>query len=138
MAAILNDRELVINRGDADGVKVGMIFSVLNRKGIDILDPETREPLGDIEWPKVQVKVVRVDPGLCVARTFKKVQVGGGTLADAFGALSRSTYSPRRTAVQTFAADDFAFRDIDSAKSYVQVGDVAVQVPEAEEPDPEH
>jgi hypothetical protein len=78
VAALLTGRELVINLGSEQGVVAGMKFAVLNRQGIDIKDPETEEPIGSVEVPKVIVEVARVEPRLSVARTFKKRQVNVG------------------------------------------------------------
>lgn len=59
VARILNSRELAINVGAADGVKVGMYFDVLDPKGEDIKDPDSGEVLGSLERPKVRVKLRR-------------------------------------------------------------------------------
>jgi cell shape-determining protein MreC len=40
VAAVLTDRELVINLGSERGVKPGMRFAVLNSKGLGIIDRE--------------------------------------------------------------------------------------------------
>ncbi len=80
VAEIINRRELVINVGSEQGVEVGMKFAVLSAKGAEIRDPISEEPLGSIEIPKVLVEVVRVQPRLSVARTFKvrKRTIGQG------------------------------------------------------------
>jgi hypothetical protein len=70
VVTVLNDHELVINRGEDDGVLVGMRFVVL-LKGPELKDPETGEVLDAIDLPKAIVKVVRASPHIAVARTFR-------------------------------------------------------------------
>jgi hypothetical protein len=66
-----NDREIVMNVGKADGVKVGMRFAVLVPGGIEIPGEEGEPPLGTVDAAKTVVKVVRVDGDhLSVGRTF--------------------------------------------------------------------
>jgi len=75
---VLNDKELVINRGSADGVIVGMEFAIL-MAGPELTDPDTGEPLGNIDIAKAVVKVVRVDQRFAVARSFRTKLTGGLT-----------------------------------------------------------
>jgi hypothetical protein len=125
VAQILTARELVINRGSAEGVGVGMRFAVLNRHGTDIKDPDTGEVIGSIEIEKVLVKVVRVDEHLSVARTFRTYSVGGGGL----WALSALQGSPPRTVYETLRTDERRLKDeLDEKESYVKIGDPVVQV----------
>lgn len=73
VAAIVDERELVINRGEEHGVTVGMRFAVLAGQGTEVKDPDTGEALGSVPIEKATVKVVRVQPKLSVARTFRTV-----------------------------------------------------------------
>jgi hypothetical protein len=69
VAAILNDRELVINKGKNSGVKAGMIFGILEEREIE--DPDTKEELGSVEIVKIRVKVVDVKPKMSICRTYE-------------------------------------------------------------------
>lgn len=69
VAQILSDRELVINRGQEDGVEFGMEFKVLSDLSIEITDPETGASLGSIDRPKVQVRAVEVHEKFAVCKT---------------------------------------------------------------------
>ncbi|MFF2772967.1 hypothetical protein ACFVUP_38300, partial [Streptomyces bacillaris] len=62
VASVLNERELVLNVGAEEGVEVGMRFKILYAGGIEITDPDTNEALGNVEWPKTEVKIVSVQP----------------------------------------------------------------------------
>jgi hypothetical protein len=48
VVAVINSREIVINRGTADGVRAGARFLVY-RMGNEIFDPATNESLGTLE-----------------------------------------------------------------------------------------
>lgn len=125
VAQILTARELVINRGSAEGVAVGQRFAVLNRRGTDIKDPETGEVLGSVELDKVLVKVVRVDEHLAVARTFRTYKTGGGGL----WAIAAMQGTPERIVTETLRTDERLLKDeLDEKESYVKIGDPVVQV----------
>lgn len=72
--SFVNEREFVMNVGQADGVKVGMRFVVLKPGGREVRDDDGTL-LGTMEAAKTIVKVVRVeDDHLSVARTFLVVK----------------------------------------------------------------
>ena len=75
VARVLNSREIVITVGSENGVKIGMQFEVLDRKGEDIKDPDSGELLGSIKMPKVRVKVVQIQKRISVASTFRKKKI---------------------------------------------------------------
>jgi len=133
VARILNSREIVITAGERDGVKIGMHFDVMDPKGEDIKDPETGEPLGSIERPKVRVRVIQVQERLAVASTYKKQQinvggVGGGLLGD-LGGISRALMPPKYvTKYETLKTDEKTWEDLHEEQSYVKTGDPVVQV----------
>lgn len=70
IAKVLNTRELVLNRGSDDGVLVNMEFAVVEPR-LSIIDPETEEPLGELEREKVRVRVVETHPKFSLARTYE-------------------------------------------------------------------
>jgi hypothetical protein len=130
VAALLTDRELVINLGSEQGVVAGMKFAVLNRQGIDIKDPETEEPIGSVEVPKVIVEVARVEPRLSVARTFKKRQVNVG--GKGLGALGMTNlFEPPKWVDEweSLRTDQKPqIKELPESASYVERGDPVVQV----------
>jgi hypothetical protein len=132
VARILNRRQLVINRGNEHGVTVGMQFAVLYALGTDILDPDTKEPLGSIPVPKVIVKVVRVEERLSIASTFRRYRTVAGPLvtwAD-FANLNR----PSEVRVETLSTDESTFKqELKEADSFVRVGDEVAEVVEGDE-----
>jgi hypothetical protein len=127
VAAILTRRELAINLGEDDGVQKGMRFAVLNRKGLHVTDPDTGVELGSVELPKVIVEVVRTQPKLCVARTFKKTQVNIGGIGVGVGRL----FEPSKyvTRYETLRSDEKPYEEeLEEEESYVKKGDPVVQV----------
>lgn len=134
VASVLNERELVLNIGSDDAVEVGMRFKILYSGGIEITDPDTDEPLGNVEWPKTEVKIVSVQPHMAVGRTFRTITVppkGQRGLASYAAALSMmgSDYEPEKRVVETLrSSDGFAEKEIDPTESVVKRGDPAVQV----------
>ena len=129
VAALLTNRELVINRGSEHGVTKGMKFAVLNRQGIHISDPETDEDLGSVDVPKVIVEATRVDSKLTVARTFNKRRrnLGGSYPVGALGAL----FEPARWVEEweTLRTDQKPqIKELPETDSYVKTGDPVVEV----------
>src|SRR5438874_10788164 len=57
VATLLNVRAVALNVGAKDGVVEGMKFNVLNRNGGEILDPDTKEVLGSVQLPKLQIEI---------------------------------------------------------------------------------
>jgi hypothetical protein len=127
VARILTARELVINRGAEHGVKVGMVFQVLDPKAEDIEDPETGEVLGSLDRPKVAVRVSSVAERLAVARTFKgRTQNVGGYGIQTFGRLFDPPDYVKR--FETLKTDEQTWEDLDESESFVKTGDPVRQV----------
>lgn len=122
VARILTDREVALNKGTASGVEVGMRFAVLAEEGVNIVDPATKEPLGDVERPKTMVKVVRVQEKLSVAATYRSKRISGGI---AFPNI----FSEPQIIEERLSADERSYaRPLKPEEAKVQVGDRAVQV----------
>jgi len=122
VAAIINERELVINLGEKANIKIGMKFNVLDEPTV-VKDPDTKEELDVIRRVKIRVKIVEVRPKCAIARTYETYTVNeGGTF------LSIDVFKPRRiaTRVRTLRYDDSGldYAPIDEASSFVKVGDI--------------
>ena len=138
VAKILNSRDLVINRGSQDGVRLGMVFNVLDAKAEDIRDPETEEILGSLRRPKVQVKVTELQDRLARASTFqaKRVNIGGAGFGGALSDVARMFEPPKYvTRYETLKTDEATWSDIDEEESFVKTGDPVEQVAIAIEPE---
>lgn len=122
VAEVLNQRELVINRGSEHGVKDGMRFEVIDET-LEFLDPDTKEPLGTITRPKIRVSVSDVQPRFSIARTYETYQVREASpLLDV---LPRTL-----TKVKTISEYNDEFSDVayERIRSLVSVGDKVVQM----------
>lgn len=134
VARILNSRELVFNIGRKQGVKLDMIFDVLDLKGVDIVDPDTNQVIGSIPRPKVRVKVTEVKENLSVASTYRKkeINIGGsgrGTLSAIEHLFAKELMPPKWiTKHETLKTDEKTWEDLDEKDSYVKTGDPVIQV----------
>lgn len=134
VAQILNAQELVINRGSSDGVRVGMVFDVLDPKAENIADPITGEDLGSVYRPKVKVRVTAVEERLAIARTFRATRVNVGGLGIAGAGVSRLFEAPKWEARhETLKSDAAVWEDLDEEDSYVKIGDPVIEVVAEEE-----
>ena len=129
VARVLNSREVALNLGARDGVKLGMVFSILGDDGSEIIDPDTGEVLGSIDRPKVRVKVKALKDRISVAETFvsRRVNVGGtGLLPLTTSPLSELFEPPRwETRYVTLTTDEDTWEESDEA--HVSTGDPVVQ-----------
>ena len=136
VARVLNAREIVINIGTANGVTVGMYFNVIDPKEEDIRDPDTGEVLGSIGRPKVRVQVTHVEEKLSVAATYrsKQVKLGGSGHLEALAlgpfarALMPSGWVTKYETLRKTEHPRAKFGDLEEEDSYVNIGDLVVQV----------
>jgi hypothetical protein len=78
VAAILNAREIVINVGEAAGVKKGQKFAVLASEPLEIIDPVTNKILDTVDREKVRVQAIEVRQSVTICRTYRMRSGGGG------------------------------------------------------------
>lgn len=126
VAAILDDRELVINRGEADGVTLGMRFVIMPSQGVQVHDPDTKEPLGYVPIEKTIVKVVRVQPRLSVGRTFRTIGGTPGFIASPSFAAAIYGTSPTPELLET--TETRLWETMNEEDLKVRVGDEAIEV----------
>lgn len=75
VAKVLNDREVVINRGKDHDVEMGTRFKIMET--VEIQDPDTGRSIGTITREKIRVKVVHLDQSISIARTYETVKIDG-------------------------------------------------------------
>lgn len=127
VAAILNERELVVNLGSESGVEEGMKFRVMSPER-QIMDPDSREPLGVFTREKIRVRIITVHSKYSVGSTYEthRVNVGGGGMPDFSHLFGRSREVTR---IRTLRADNTVFLEpMDETKSFVKIGDPVVLV----------
>lgn len=127
MAQILNERELVINRGRNDGVTRGMRFAVLAATPTEVVDPDSKEILGTVDREKIRVEARLVEDKFAVCSTYETKVVGGNPFADMFA--NPLLGGPRREVPKTLRASGESFpAPISESESYVKVGDRVRQI----------
>ena len=142
VARILNSREMALNLGTSDGVRLGMQFDVLDPKTQDITDPDSKEIIGSLHRPKVRVVVGIVEPQFSIARTFRRrrVNLGGTRSTLSMGILESFRPEHWVEREEDLKTKEKTWEDLDESESYVKTGDPVVQVPEemASEPARDH
>jgi hypothetical protein len=128
VASVLNERELVINVGERDGVRRGMRFAVL-AGATEIPDPDTGESLGTIDRTKVRVQAVHVQERLSICQTYELRAVGGGLHPAGMSNLEQ-LFGPRQDLPRTLKAKEY-LPPLDEAESYVKVGDRVRRIEDA-------
>ena len=131
VAQVLNSREVVLNIGSHDRVKLDMLFDILDPISQDIRDPDSGEVLGSLSRPKVRVRITHVQSLLSVATTYRrtKVNIGGTGPGGVLGEFSRSLVPQNWvTRHETLRAKESDFDTLDEADSIVKTGDPAIQI----------
>ncbi len=133
VADILNEREIVLNIGTADGVLPGMRFAILDETDYEVKDPKTGEILGKLPpREKVRVEIVELAERLSVARTYQTRQKNIGGTGPDFGALTRRSLEPAYYVEEpvTFrvSGGNTYFKKISPDESIVKIGDSVRQV----------
>ncbi|MDD7939775.1 hypothetical protein PHK61_15235 [Actinomycetospora lutea] len=120
VARVLNERELVVNRGADHGVTEGMFLEVVDRDPEDILDPETGEVIGQVSPVKNYVKVTEVQAKMSVAATYLSWKTAGGALSSL--SVLPNLFAPSRTEYDVIETDEPSLGD--DRDTTVHVGDV--------------
>ena len=114
VARMLNDLEIAINVGTANGVTIGMLFDVVDTAFQEILDPDTKEVLGSFDRSIVRVKVTHVQEKVAIATKYRyqseSVKSDDSARISPVGPFARALMSPG------------------SIEQYVETGDPVVQV----------
>lgn len=125
VAKILSIRELMINKGKNDGVKVGMVFKIIAKDSIEIFDPDTKKSLGFYDREKIKVKVTQVFDLMAVCSTFKEDDGLFSTLRP----TSLSTILSQDNSPTLKTADSIVPEPLSESDSYINIGDNAISLP---------
>lgn len=125
VAIILNTRELAINIGKKDGVKVDMIFKILSPNSITIKDPDTQKIIVSIKREKTRVKAIEVNDDYTICRTYRTKTIEGfnplATMADLIS-------GPRTITESLKAEDSERPTPLSEEESYVKIGDIVESI----------
>jgi len=130
VAEILNEREVAINLGSEEGVAPEMRFAILSGHPYVIKDPETGDELGEVDRPKVRVKVSLVKDRFCLARTYETYSVNIGGTGAGIGDLAKLFTSPKWvTKVKTLRVDQSDLPgELSEEDSIVKINDRVIQL----------
>lgn len=120
VADIINRRELIINRGEGSGVRVGMKFKVMDQI-LTITDPESKEQLGTLEREKIRVKISEVQPKFSVARTYETYRTVESSIPGLLGSCTV-------TRVRTLETQEDTLQSPSDRVASVNAGDVVVEI----------
>lgn len=119
VAQVLNEREVVINRGRDHGVTEGMKFAILTENPIEVIDPDSGDSLGLIDREKIRVQAAEIHDNFSICTTYETRTIGGGALS----ALDVDVlFGPRRKVLQTLKSSEYP-KPLSPEESYVKVGD---------------
>lgn len=130
VAAILNERDLVLNKGSESGVTEGMKFKV-TKPVLQVKDPDTDDDLGTVAREKIRVRIVEVEPKFSIGKTYETyvVNVGEGAASMLMVAFGRTAPRQEVTRVRTLRIDDSVrLAPMGEGDSFVEVGDQVVQL----------
>jgi len=132
VAAIMSVREVAINIGSSHGVQEGMVFAILSKEPLVVIDPDSGEELGSEDRVKVRVKATDVYERYSACRTFG-VTPGSPSVLDILrGSSLYSWYTPTPPREKTLKVEDSDLPEpLSEDESYVKIGDRVRQVPEA-------
>jgi hypothetical protein len=136
VAAILNERDLVINRGRDDGVSEGMLFNV-SEPNVSIKDPDSGVELGVLTREKIKVRVFEVHSHFSVAKTYETYAVAEPPALAQAGALfvtaMERSFQPRNvTRVRRILLEPAAQKTVTIGVegSTVNIGDPVTEITE--------
>lgn len=126
VAAILNERDLIINKGENDGVSEGMPFQV-TQPDVPVRDPDSGADLGVLTRDKIKVKVYDVHPQFSVAKTYETYSAYLPSASEQAELASRGRIVTR---VRKIIIDSLGqnTNTIGQEGSTVRVGDPVVQI----------
>lgn len=128
VAAVLNERDLVINKGSDDSVLEGMLFQV-TQPDFRITDPDSGAELGVIARDKIKVRVVEVHPQFSVAKTYETYPAYAPSASEQVNTLSRGRTVTRVRKI-IMEPDGRKTAIIGVEGSTISIGDPVVQITE--------
>ena len=120
VARVLNERDLVVNKGSEAGVKEGMKFKI-TEPDIVIVDPDTKESLGMLNREKIRVNIVDVQPKFSIGKTYETYTVN--TFPNVI-----SFTTTRRVVRKLRSGQGEELKATDQSGDFVEIGDPVVQI----------
>jgi hypothetical protein len=128
VANILNERDLVINKGSEDGVSEGMFFKV-TQPDVPVRDPDSGTELGVLTREKIRVRVFEIHPRFSVAKTYETYKAPVPSVAETAIAAFRSQMVTRTRKIIAEPSPNKRVT-IDVEGSSVSIGDTVIEITE--------
>jgi hypothetical protein len=130
VAHIIDNRTLILSTGSLKGVRNNMRFNILSAHKTPIVDPETKEQLGELDSVKLLVKVTEVHEKYSIAETYEYTTINkGGSYNSSILTLNKFFEQPKlERHYKTFEIDQLDRKAIDEKDSFVRIGDRAEQI----------
>lgn len=124
VAQIMDEYTVVINRGRENGVEEGMRF-IIYKLGDEIIDPDTKEPLGNFENVKLKVKVVNVSQKFSTAISDETIETPSSiSLSSISRVISQTSSLPKELPLDS----ETRINLIRPRKEGVKIGDSVRQI----------
>lgn len=72
---ILDEYNLIINAGTKHGIKQNDEFQILDKKGSEVIDPDTQEVIGQLDLIKATVNVTELQEKMCICSSKHTVKI---------------------------------------------------------------
>ncbi|MGN0509182.1 MAG: hypothetical protein ACI4GX_08080 [Ruminococcus sp.] len=118
---IISDMSIVLNIGSNDGIEVNDTFDIMSDSGTDVIDPDTGESLGTLEYIKASVIVTVSYPKMCVCQN--KVVNGMTGALTALSEAALAGYRPSLNVDTSQISGGFE----DKSDEPIRIGDRAVK-----------
>jgi hypothetical protein len=126
VAAILDNRRLVLSAGSAKGIKKDDKYMIYASEGKKITDPDSGKVLGELEIAKMPVRIIQLDEKFAVAETYRYKEVNEGGTLNSFTTISNYLVAPKiRREYDTFEVERHTRKEIDETRSIIKIGDIA-------------
>lgn len=121
---ILNDREVVLNKGATSGLQEGDYIGIIDPATENLQDPDTGEDLGGIRRYKVALRVSRVSERAAIAATYKTRSVNLGGTGGPTASISKLFAEPKYVSqIEKLRLSETGSRPLGPSESRVQQGD---------------
>lgn len=115
---IIDDRSIVINAGENEGIKEGDRFCVYSENGTPVIDPVTKEDLGAFRGIKAKIEATIVYEKMSICEN--TIKIGG--IANNLSELAFEPFLARRASLNVDPAQISGGLDI-SVDEPIRIGD---------------
>jgi hypothetical protein len=132
VAKILNERDIALNIGSAQGVIKGMKFAIVGPTSQEIRDPETGEVLDVVDQLKALIQAKEVRERITICSTYKTPKLTpGGLFSTLYASNNLRTTQEVADSMENFTMLTLLVAD----ENPINIGDRVKQVEDSAAPD---